>query len=48
MRNRTGRITAEQASEIRQRHRGGESIYALGEEFGMGPAPMERRFSRII
>jgi len=42
MSNGTPRITAEQAEQIRARHRAGESIYQLGEAFGVAPQTSPR------
>jgi hypothetical protein len=39
------RITPEQASEIRTRHRTGESIYILGEAYGIAPQTVSRILS---
>lgn len=48
MRKHTSRITPEQASEIRQRHRAGESIYILGGAFGIAPQTVSRILSYEI
>jgi hypothetical protein len=42
------RVTAEQADEIRQRHRAGESIYVLGTTFGIAPQTVARILSYEI
>jgi hypothetical protein len=41
----TRRITPEQASEIRRRHREGESIYILGAAYGIAPQTVARILS---
>jgi hypothetical protein len=48
MANQQHRITPQQADEIRTRHRGGESIYVLGEAFGIAPQTISRILSYEI
>jgi hypothetical protein len=42
MANTQHRITAGQAEEIRRRHENGESIYVLGEAYGVAPQTVAR------
>ncbi len=39
------KITPDQACEIRRRHRAGESIYVLGDAFGIAPQTVSRILS---